>query len=139
DPLGDVGDELAGPAAATEIGVPSDRVQAAVVEAVDQDADPGGRVVAPASDLAVGHAAAGQAQDPGVAGVDGVGSLVLHAVQLLALVRPQGPQHNTHEGSPVTAWRRFSHNRPETPSTRRVGHRLAGRATRTKVTNWKRH
>ena len=137
DLLGDVCHELARAALVTVVGIPGDGLDAARVETMNDDADPCGGAAAALGDLAVGHSAERQEDDPGVAGVDRVGQLAFHLVQLASLPWPQLPCHDPiHVGSPqqtaagCSRWRTLLRHRSRAIRPQR---RCA------KLMNWKRH
>src|SRR5262249_14459638 len=77
DLLEDIGLEAAGLCLAAHPGVPEDAVEATLVEAVDDDANPLGRTVTPLPDVTVFEPAARQQDDSGMPAVDAVGLLPL--------------------------------------------------------------
>lgn len=141
DLLDHVGHELARAERAAEPGIPHDGVDAALVEVVDDPADPGGRAIDPLGDFAVAYAAGREQNHPRVAAVGDIRQLPLHAMQLLAFRQLRPPCHNPVHDSVLHFIRVAATPEVENIFARKPppDQRLRINATETKLTQWKRH
>lgn len=127
-------DELARPAVAQR-RVPGDRVNASVIEAVDDLPHPLRRAVDAIGDLAVANSAARQQNDASVPAVDRVGQLPFHASQRPAFPRPQLPCRDlVHDGFSVSTVATTTET--ENPMRKSLENEDVRSA---KVTDWKWH